>query len=135
MTLAIQALTEDGQGALLVDDRSETNVDHVVVGEITVADMGGRQLAVATQFVQGRDRAGSGAGVGPVEDQVGGVEMQVLQGQAGQSQGLGRAAGENGVALLEEGVKGTAEAVVVKLVGGQVPEDVSSCAFRPVGKV
>jgi len=39
---------------------------------------------------------------------VGGIEVQPVQGQVGQLQSFGGGAGEDGVALFEEGVEGTA---------------------------
>ena len=41
-------------------------------------------------------------------------------------QGLGGGAGEDGMALLEKSIQGTAQAIIVELVGGEVPEDVGA---------
>ena len=42
---------------------------------------------------------------------------------------------EDGVALGEEGVQGSAQAVIVEAVGGDVPEEVGPGAFGPGGDV
>ena len=39
------------------------------------------------------------------------------------------------MAVLEKGVEGTAQAIVVEFVGGEVPEDVGAGPFRPGGKI
>ena len=57
--------------------------------------------------------------------------MQPVQGQAGVLQGLSRGAGENGMTLLEKGIEGTAQAIIVELVGGEVPEDVGARLVGP----
>ena len=51
---------------------------------------------------------------------MGGVEVQAVQRHLGAAQDVVREAGEDGVALLEEGVEGAAKAVVVELVGRDV---------------
>src|SRR5262249_36503297 len=61
--------------------------------------------------------------IGAIEDQVCSVEVEALRGEFGEAQSLGGDGGEDGVALAEEGIEGTAEAVVVEAVAGGVPEE------------
>jgi len=65
------------------------------------------------------------------EDQVGRVKLQPVERQLSQLQCLGGGAGEDGMAVLEKGVEGTAQAIVIEFVGGEVPEDVGAGLLRP----
>src|SRR5262249_43302381 len=69
--------------------------------------------------------------VGSGEDEMRGVEMETVAWQVGQVEGLGGHRGQDGVALAEEGVEGSTEAVVVEAVGGGVPEEISSALGGP----
>ena len=64
-----------------------------------------------------------------------GIEVNACEGQVGQTQGVHRGRGLNGVTLVEEGVEGAADAVVVELVGGDVPEELGAGFVRPLGDV
>jgi len=64
---------------------------------------------------------------------VSGVEVEGLPRQVGEPKRLFGDAGQDGVALAEEGVEGTAEAIIIELVGGDVPEEVGTrlrCPLR-----
>src|ERR1700730_2138950 len=63
---------------------------------------------------------------------MGGVKVETFAGQLGDPERLFGHTGQDGVALGEEGVEGAAEAIVVELVNGDVPEDVGTGAVRPV---
>jgi hypothetical protein len=56
--------------------------------------------------------------------------MQPVERQVPQLQGLGSGTGEDGMAVLEQGVEGTAQAIVVEFVGGEIPEDVGAGPLR-----
>jgi hypothetical protein len=49
--------------------------------------------------------------------------------------GLGGDTGEDGVALCEEGVQGSAEAVIIEAVGRDVPQEIGSGFLSPAGNV
>ena len=66
---------------------------------------------------------------------MGRVEVQAVEGEFGEVDGLGGDGGEDGVALGEEGVECPAQAVIVEAVGGDVPEEVSPGALGPGGDV
>ena len=57
--------------------------------------------------------------------------MQPLQGQVGELQSFGSGAGEDGMAMFEKSIQGTAEAIIVEFVSGQVPEDVGASSLSP----
>jgi hypothetical protein len=59
------------------------------------------------------------------------VEVESVAWQVGQVDSLGGDGGQDGVALAEEGVEGSSQAVVVEGVGGDVPEKVGSGISGP----
>ena len=61
--------------------------------------------------------------------------MQAVEGEFSEVDGLGSDGGKDGVALSEEGVECSSEAVIVEAVGGDIPEEVRPGAFRPRGDV
>ena len=69
------------------------------------------------------------------QQQVGGVEVQAFEGGGGHVQSLGGDAAQNGVTLLEEGVEGSAQAVIVELVRRHIGEDGRSGLLGPGGDV
>src|SRR5581483_11464870 len=73
--------------------------------------------------------------VGSGEAQMRGVKMQSVAWQVSQVDGLRRDGGQDGMALAEEGVEGSSQAVVVETVGGDVPEEVGSGIGGPGGDV
>jgi hypothetical protein len=60
-----------------------------------------------------------------------GVEVESVAWQVGQVQSLGSDRGQDGVALGEEGVEGSSQAVIVEAVGGDIPEEVGSGISGP----
>ena len=66
---------------------------------------------------------------------MGGVEVEAVEGEFGEADGLGGDGGLDGVALGEEGVECPAEAVIVEAFGGNVPEEVGPGALCPRGDV
>jgi hypothetical protein len=64
-----------------------------------------------------------------------GVEVEAVAWQVGQVEGLSGDRGQDGVTLAEEGVEGSAEAVIVEGVGGDVPEEVGTGIGGPGGDV
>ncbi len=70
--------------------------------------------------------------IGPVEDQMGGVKVQSVQGHLGLAQDVVGDGREDGMALVEEGVEGASESVVVELVGGNLKEEFGPSFLGPV---
>lgn len=64
-----------------------------------------------------------------------GVEMTVCQREVGKAQGRAGNVGKDGVAFFEEGIKGPGQAVVVELIGRDVPEILGAMFAGPVGDV
>src|SRR5439155_16233661 len=90
------------------DDGGNADLKELGVGAMAVSDVRRGNLGV----LGGGPGGGLGAWlrrlVGPVEDQVGGVEVKVLQGQFREVNGLGGDGGEDGMALREERIQGPA---------------------------
>ena len=124
VAVAVEAMAQHGHGVPAVDDGELAELEHLGVGGVAVAVVGGRQRAVAGQRHVGRPvRPRLGGFVSAAQDDGAGVEMQPVRRQAGALQGPGGDAAEDGMALVEEGVEGPAEAVVVERVGGAVGEE------------
>ena len=66
---------------------------------------------------------------------MGRVEVQAVEGEFGEVDGLGSDGGQDGVALAEEGVECSAQTVIVEGRGGDIPEEVGAGAFGPRGDV
>src|SRR5436309_8535762 len=133
--IAIEALAEDGDSTQLIDHRGNAYLDQL--GVVTMA------MCNVRRWDGCGDRRGPGHGpgswlgrlVGAVEDEVGGVEVQAVAGQVAQVDGLGRHRREDGVALAEESIEGTTQAVIVEAGGGDVPEEVGPGVRGPRGDV
>src|SRR6266850_4326223 len=84
VVVATDGVAEEGHGAQVIDDRAQSSVDHLGVdAEVAVGDMGGgkvggrgarRQPQVIGVWLGGL--------VGAVKEQVGGVVVQALPGEA-----------------------------------------------------
>src|SRR5262249_25185517 len=72
--------------------------------------------------------------VSSVEDKVGGIKVEAIEGQFGELDDLGGDSREDRVALGKEGVKGSAQAVVVQALGGDVPEEIGPSVLGPGGE-
>src|SRR5260370_2712062 len=57
--------------------------------------------------------------------------IQPTEMKVGYLQGLSRGAGEDGMAMLEKGVEGSAQAIIVELVGGGGSEDAGARFLSP----
>jgi hypothetical protein len=125
IAVAIEDVTVDREGPEVIDGGGHSNLEHLVFGEVTVGDVGGRQFAVAPQGLGCLGGTRHGRGVGSVEDQVGRVEVETIQGHLGPAQHIVGDTGEDGMALVEEGIESTAESIIVEFVGGQIPD----CTF------
>ena len=137
VVIAVEEVTEHRQGTVVVDDGGNTDLNQFdIVGAMAIGE------------VRGRKEGGGGRGwqrqilrsrlrrlVGAVEEDMGGIKVETLGCQFGQAQGLLGDAGLDGVALVEEGVEGASEAVVVEFVGRDVPEDIGAGFFGPGGDV
>src|SRR5580704_11411455 len=64
-----------------------------------------------------------------------GVEVQTVEGEFGEEDGLGSDGGKDGVTLAEEGVECSSQTIIVEAVGGDVPEQVGAGALGPGGDV
>src|SRR5260370_26689450 len=64
-----------------------------------------------------------------------GVEVEAIEGEFTEMDGPGGDGGEDGVTLVEEGIQGTPQAIVVEAVGGDVPEEGGTSVFGPGGGV
>src|ERR1022692_1547131 len=126
--VAAEHMSENGDGAELVDDRGGADLDHflvldlVAVRDVSGIDERGRSKRhygyIRSTWLRGR--------IAAFEEHMGGIEVNAFEGQFGQSQGMHGGGGLNGMPLVEEGVEGSAQTVVVELVGRDVPQQ-----FRP----
>ena len=133
VAIAVQDVAEDRQGTQVIDDGTDSDLDQldilstVAIGEVSWWEVGagsrGRQREVV--------RAWLGRVVGAAEVQVSRVEVEAFAGQVSKPERLLGDVGQDGVALAEEGVESPAEAVVVELVDGDVPEEVGPSLRRP----
>src|SRR5262249_36715129 len=138
VAVAVEAVPQDGQGPQLIDDRGDADMDDLVLAGVAAGDVGGWDVGGGVVLVEGPgDVVGArlGAVVGAGEGQGRGVEVQAGGGQFGQAQGLGGDAGEDGVALAEEGVEGPAEAVVVEAGRRDAPKEIGAGLLCPGGEV
>src|ERR1039457_5177836 len=126
--VAAEHMGENGDGAELVDDRGGADLDHflvldlVAVRDVSGVDERGRSKRhygyIRSTWLRGR--------IAAFEEHVGRIEVNAFERQFGQSQGMHGGGGVNGVPLVEEGVEGSAQTVVVELVGRDIPQQ-----FRP----
>ena len=100
-----------------------------------VRDVSGGNVVTRSRRPGGGSRAWLRGLVGSVEDQVGGVKVEPVEGEFGEVDGLGSDGGLDGVALAEEGVECPPQAVIVEAVGGDVPEEVGPGTIGPRGDV
>jgi len=134
IAIAVDRMAKDGDRPLGIDDGSDAGLEHAAVAEIALGDVSGGQQVVTGKYRGFASQvAGDGLVIDAAEGDVRGVEVEPLQREFSPFQGPHGDGGHDGMALLEEGIQGTAEAVVVELLGGDSPEDIGALLVSPVG--
>src|SRR4051794_28366779 len=112
--VAIAALTEKGNRTEFIHHGSNTNLDELGVITIAMRDVSRGDIPAASRGPGSGRRSWLRRLIGSVEDEVGGIEVEAVAGEVGELEGLDSDSGEDGVTLTEEGIEGTAQAVVVE---------------------
>src|SRR5262249_56913861 len=115
--------------------RGDADLEELGVIPVAVREVSRRDVRSSGWWPGQRRRPWLGGFVSPVEEEVGGVEVEAVAGEVREVEGLGSDRGEDGVALREEGVQGPAQAVIVEALGREVPEEVSPGVGGPGGDV
>jgi len=132
---AVEALAQNGNGTELVHDGSDADLNELGVIAIAVGDVSRRYVAACRRWPGQVLGSRLGGRVGSVEAEVSGIEVQAVERELGQEDGLGSDGGQDGMALGEEGIECSSEAIIVEAECGDVPEEVSPGALGPVGYV
>jgi hypothetical protein len=132
--VAVETLAQDGHGSEFVHDRGNSDLNELFVSAVAVRDVSRGDIAACGR-PGGCRRAWLGGLVGSVEDEVCGVEVEAVEGEFSELDGLGGDGGKDGMALGEESVECSSEAVIVERIGWDVPEEVGAGAVGPGGNV
>lgn len=124
--VAVQTLAHQRDGTPFIDDAGDADLNELGVLPLAVRDVrrwhvggwGRRPGAGERPWLRGLVSSG--------EAQMCGIEVEAVAWQVGQMESLSSDGGQDGVTLVEEGVKGSSEAVIVEGVGRDVPEEVGS---------
>ena len=133
VVVTAQSVSEDGNGPELIDDRAEASVNHLgIVDRVAVGDVRGGKVGRGRRRRQ-RQGVGNRRGgvVGAAQKQVSRVVVQAIHGQTKGVNDVRRDTGEDGMALREESIEGTAEPIIIQFVGGDAPEIFGAAFFGP----
>jgi hypothetical protein len=133
IVIAVQALAQEGDGPEVVHHYSNADLNELGVIPMPVRDVSWGEV-ISRRPGSGRRSWPRGL-VGPGENEMGGVEVEAVEREVGEADGPGSDGRQDGVALAEESVEGSAQTVVVEALGGDVPEEVGPRVRGPGGDV
>ena len=131
VAVAVQALAQERNGTQFIDHGGDADLDEFGVIPIAVGDVSRGDVAPVGRRPRGVLPGVAGRTHRLRRSEVGRVKVQAVEREFGEVDGLGGDGGLDGVALGEEGVEGSAQAVIVEAVGGDVPEEVRPGVVRP----
>ncbi len=135
IAIAVVEMTGDRDGAEIIDDGGQPELQQLVLALIAARDVSGRIPELVDEEIEGPLRPRFGVLVSAVEDEMRGIEMATFEVELGEPQHRAGDLGEDGVAMLEESVEGAGESIIVEFVGGNVAEIFDAMLGGPVGDV